>query len=328
MENEITETRIMITLAAETKMPDILLYAGLGGETTWNRAPVAPGSHACIAPVYGRKKRTVNRVGGFTKDVKVIQDSGAFSDSWDTRLTVLEALKRQDAHAKRFQYESNITHRATYDLLIDEVWVEGNRFKRRWTVADAESAVETTVAAAQFLHENRNGLPLIVSAQGVDAPQYLRCAQRLMRYMRDEDYFGFGGWCIIGKMPAVMMPVFRETIAVVVPFLAKEGVKHIHIWGVIYPKALGVLLSEASQYGITLSTDSVGPTTYPIFGQWGYGKPSEGGWRDNDYRKPLLENMGQERARHTAETRAWLDNFKQTSYFRSYPLLLKQRALF
>jgi len=304
-------------------MSDILLYTGLGGETTWNRAPVAPGSHACIAPVYGKTKRCVNRVGGFQPDVKIIQDSGAFSDNWADRLTFADALKRQEAHANRYGYEDQITHRATYDLLIDEVWDNGNRFKRRWSVGDAESAVNTTVAAAQFAHENRNGLPLIVSAQGVDAPQYLNCAKRLMPFMRPGDYFGFGGWCIIGKMPAVMMPVFRETVNLVVPFLAKEGVKHIHIWGVIYPKALGVLLWECDLHGITVSTDSVGPTTHPIFGQWGYGE-----WRDNTYQKPPLDCLGLERARHTDLTRAWLNRFKSTPHYHAYSLPRKQGVLF
>jgi hypothetical protein len=305
-------------------MSDVRLYAGLGGETTWNRAPVAPGSHACIAPVYGRKKRTMNRVGGFAPDVKIIQDSGAFSDNWNERLTFSEALKRQENHAHRYGYWEQITHRATYDLLIDEVWDNGNRFKRRWSVLDAESAVDTTVAAAQFLNEHRDfHYSLVVSAQGVDAPQYLRCAKRLMPFMQAGDYFGFGGWCIIGKMPAVMMPVFRETVALVVPFLGKEGIKHIHIWGVIYPKALGVLLWECQQWGIKVSTDSVGPTTHPIFGQWGYGE-----WRDNTYMKPAIDQLGFERARHTQLTRAWLDRFKTTPHYHPYSLPRKQGVLF
>lgn len=300
-------------------MSDILLYTGLGGETTWNRHPVSPGSHACIAPVYGRKKTRVNRV-YVPEATHVIQDSGAFSDSWETRLTFPAALKRQEDHAARFGYGDQITHRATYDLLIDEVWVNGNRFKRRWSVNDAEAAVDTTVAAAKYLDDHRNGLPLIVSAQGVDAEQYLRCAKRLMPYIQSGDYFGFGGWCIIGKMPAVMMPVFRETVKRVIPFLGAEGIKHIHIWGVIYPKALGILLWECDQHAITVSTDSVGPTTHPVFGQWGYGE-----WRDNSYIKPTV-NVGAERARHTALTRAWLNRFRATPHYHEAVVPGKQMA--
>ena len=305
-------------------MSDVVLHAGLGGETTWNRHPIPVGKY-CVAPVYGKQKRRVNRV--FVPDGStVIQDSGAFSDNWADRLTFPAALKRQEDHAARFQYAHQITHRATYDLLIDEVWINGNRFKRRWTVNDAESAVDTTVAAAKYLDDHRSGLPLIVSAQGVDAPQYLRCAQRLMPYIQAGDYFGFGGWCIIGKMPAVMMPVFRETVRLVVPFLGKEGIKHIHIWGVIYPKALGALLWECDQWGITVSTDSVGPTTHPVFGQWGYGKPEEGGWRDNTYIKPANDVVGLERARHTAITRDWLSSLRGTSYYTPALLPVKQMA--
>lgn len=304
-------------------MSDIVLYAGLGGETRWNGHPVAPGSHACIAPVYGKKRRVVNRV-FVPEGTQVIQDSGAFSDNWSERLTFPAALKRQEDHAERFQYAEKITHRATYDLLIDEVWDNGNRYKRRWSVQDAESAVDTTVAAAKWLDDHRNGLPLIVSAQGVDAPQYLRCAQRLMPYLQSGDYFGFGGWCIIGKMPAQMMPVFRETVKQVIPFLGKEGIKHIHIWGVIYPRALGVLLWECDQWGMTVSTDSVGPTTHPVFGEWGYGKPAEGGWRDNTYQKPANDIVGLERARHTQCTRDWLSRFRQTGYYQPAQLPAKQ----
>lgn len=306
-------------------MTGVLLYAGLGGETTWNSHPVAPGSHACIAPVYGKKKRLTNRV-FVPEGTHVIQDSGAFSDSWDARLSFPQALERQEKHAQRFSYANKITHRATYDLLIDEVWDNGNRFKRRWTVEDAEIAVDTTVAAARFMHQNRDGLPLIVSAQGVDAPQYLRCAQRLMPFMQGQDYFGFGGWCIIGKMPKVMMPVFRETVKTVIPFLGKEGIKHIHIWGVIYPKALGVLLWECTQHGITVSTDSVGPTTHPVFGEWGYGKPIDGGWRDNSYIKPHNDIVGLERARHTNLTRTWLEGLHHTPYYQPAVLPAKQCA--
>jgi hypothetical protein len=199
------------------------------------------------------------------------------------------------------------------------VWDNGNRYTRRWTVQDAESAVDTTVAAAKWLDDHRNGLPLIVSAQGVDAAQYLRCAERLMPYIKPGDYFGFGGWCIIGKMPAQMMPVFRETVALVIPFLGKEGIKHIHIWGVIYPKALGVLLWECDQWGITVSTDSVGPTTHPVFGQWGYGE-----WRDNTYIKPPNAIVGLERARHTKLTRDWLGRFRSTPHYHAVSLPAKQ----
>lgn len=312
-------------------MSGVRFYTGLGGEKTWNHRPIAPGPYACISPVRNKKitlddgtvinRAQNNYIGSFSKDIRIIQDSGAFTDPWDQRKTYADALDRQERHAIAYGYADQIEARATYDLLIDEVWIDGNRFKRRWSSQDAEAAVDTTVAAARFLHQNRNGVPLVVSAQGVDAEQYLRCTQRLMPFIQEGDLFGLGGWCIIGKMPKVMMPVFRETISIVIPFLAKEGVKRVHIWGVIYPHALGNLLWQCDQHGIEVSTDSVGPTLAPTRGEWGYGKVKEGGWW-RKIQKPPLEIIGLERARHVAETRAWLDNLSETAYYK--PVVLPE----
>jgi len=287
----------------------VRLYCGIA-ETRWNYHPVQSGDYACVSPVKGRSDRTkaTNRV-SIPAAAAIIQDSGAFSDSWSTRLDFASALDRQINHADRWHYTDQISHRATYDLLIDEVWDDGNRAKRRWTVGAAEDAVETTVAAARYLDAHRDGLSLVVSAQGVDALQYLRCAERLMSYMRDGDFFGFGGWCILGKLPAQMMPIFRDTVATVIPFLAREGVRHVHIWGVIYPRGLGVLYRACVRHGLTLSTDSVGPSMLPIYGQWGYGD-----WRDNTYARPPVETRGLERARHVRATSSWLENFALTQY--------------
>ena len=304
-------------------MTDIRLYTGLC-ETTYNHHPVAPGPYACISPVYGRAKTYETRVKIPTETRSIIQDSGAFSDNRFKRLSFEGALDRQAAHGQDWYYQGYITHRATYDLLIDEVWVNGNRFKRRWSELEAEDAVNTTIHAAQFLTRNRHGYNLIISAQAVTPAQYLKCAQRLMPTFQEGDWFGFGGWCITGLMPQIMMPVLRETVSLVVPFLAKEGIKHIHIWGVIYPKALGVLLWECDQHGITVSTDSVGPHMKPTRDKdWGYGE-----WRDNSYKAHPVQTRGLERARHVALTREWLGRFRTTPHYHPYSLPRKQGVLF
>lgn len=297
----------------------ITFYCGLS-ETVWNHHPVAPGSHTCISPVYGssEKKQRMTSV-RVPADTAIIQDSGAFSDSWATRLSFPAALDRQIAHAERYGYTHQITHRASYDLLIDEVWTDGNRYKRRWSVAEAESAVDETIAAAKYLADNRHGLKLTQSAQGVDAPQYLRCTEQVLDYLQPGDWFGLGGWCIIGKMPKRMLPVFRETLRSVIPYAAKRGVQHVHIWGVIYPFALGELLWMCDQHGITLSTDSAGPSRNPAFGQWGYGN-----WRDNSYKKPSVETLGLDRARHVAETRDWLQGLRNTHFY-AEPMIEKPK---
>lgn len=297
----------------------VRFYCGVS-ERVWNELKVPqPGAYTCIAPVYGSSART-QRVSSVRVpvDTAVILDSGAFSDNLTTRLTFGGALERQLSHAQRYNYWQQVSHAATYDVLIDEIWTDGNRTKRRWSVEAAESAVNTTIAAAAFAHQERHqleGRGLVVSAQGVDAPQYLRCVQRLMPYLQSNDLFGLGGWCIIGKLPSIMMPTFLETVKLVIPFLGREGVRRVHIWGVIFPHALGALLWHADQWGVSVSTDSAGPSRNPAFGNWGYGKPEYGGWRDNHYIRPESKVRGADRALHVAITRQWLNNLRNTAYY-------------
>ncbi len=153
----------------------------------------------------------------------------------------------------------------------------------------------------------------MLSAQGISARQYLRCAQRIVPLMEEGDIFGMGGFCITGKYPAQILPVFRETVQVLIPFLGREGVKRVHIWGVCYARALGELLWACDEYGIVLSTDSTGPSIKPAMGEWGYAE-----WRDPSYRRPPVEIRGLERARHVQATREWLLQFRTTPHYR-YP---------
>jgi len=261
-------------------------------------------------------------------DVSVIQDSGAFSDGPKHRLSYAEALQRQIEHAKHYKYASQVTHRASYDLLIDETWKEEFRHKERWSEEAGTFAVKATVEAASYLNAHRSrGIGCIMSAQGVSASQYLECTEKVLEYVDvDRDIFGFGGWCILGKHHS-LLATFRETISLVLPLLASRNVKRAHIWGVCFAKPLGELLWMCDQYGIRLSTDSIGPSTRPTNGEWGYAS-----WRDASYKKPLTLDscktvsasgykaptcpsgtrcMGLERARHVALTRQWLAQFRE-----------------
>jgi hypothetical protein len=222
-------------------------------------------------------------------------------------LSFSDALKRQDAHAKEFDYASQITHRASYDLLIDEKWIDGKRKKIRWNEGDALEAIEVTVGAAAYLDRHRNGLALIQSAQGVTADQYLDCALRIMPYLQAGDLFGLGGWCILGRRRS-LMPVFREMIRKVIPAIPCQRV---HIWGVLYAPAIGELLWMCDQFGKMLSTDSTGPSVRPARGQWGYM-----GWTDKTYKRPPTETRGAERARHVQAVRDWLAEFRKTEWYK------------
>lgn len=298
------------------------LFVGIN-ETIWNKHPVAPGPLACIAPVYGSTERTKRKNSvRVPPDCAVFQDSSAFSDPPGQRLAFDAALRRQHEHAEEYGYAEQVTGLASYDLLIDEKWTDGIRHKCRWSEEEAEAAVSETVGAARFLARQRNRIPLILSAQGVTPRQYLDCVKRVIPYLDDTDILGLGGWCIIGKMPKRMVPAFRDTIRLVIPFIAHEGIKHIHIWGVLYAPALGWLLWLCDQHGIRLSTDSSGPSRRPAFGEWGYAD-----WHDPHYKRPPVETRGLERARHVEAVRDWLANFRQTQYYKCPPESFHQMEL-
>lgn len=291
-------------------MQTVTFYCGIN-EKRWNHHPVAPGPFACVSPVYGAKESTRrNNSVSVPSGVHVIQDSGAFSDGPRSRLTFDAALNRQIYHAERYGYANQISHRASYDLLIDEKWQDGQRSKKRWSEAEAEAAIAETVSAAQYLVDHRNGLGLILSAQGVSAKQYLRCAEQVIPMLYNQDILGLGGWCITGKIPKTMMPVFVETMKLVIPFAARHGVKRVHLWGVLHAPALAQALYLCDCHDIALSTDSSGPTTRPAFGSWGYAD-----WTDLTYRRPPVETRGLERARHVQATREWIEHFRESIHY-------------
>jgi hypothetical protein len=149
----------------------------------------------------------------------------------------------------------------SYDLLIDETWVAGERHKRRWGIREAERAVEETVRAASYLAGKRDELAprtLVLSCQGVDALQYEECAREVLAVARPGDWLGLGGWCILGRHKT-LMPVFWQTLWRVLPAVAGAGLSHVHIFGVMYLPALGGLLWLADRFGLSVSTDSTAP---------------------------------------------------------------------
>ena len=337
-----------------TKIPDILFYCGLN-EKTWNHHAMETGEYVCIAPVSGKTEetKTVNRVYVASDKVKhVLMDSSAFSDKIELsqgtiikndRLSFEDALHRQITHAYQFHYVEQVSHLASYDLLIDETWLDGERSKQRWSHTAAEYAVRETVNAAAYLTTQRRRLRrvfghpigLVLSAQGVEVEQYMQCAAQILPYMEEGDIFGLGGWCITGLLPSIMLPCFKQVMSELIPFLALHGIKRVHVWGVIMPEALAFLLALCAFYGIQPSTDSSGPCRYPILGNWGYGS-----WRNNAYKvPPILQTCkavdvhgnkaptcspdtrcrGLERCRHVVLTRDYLAHFYERE-----PLLCSQ----
>lgn len=325
-------------------MRGIELYSGLS-EKHWNHHDMDTGPAVCISPRYGNVASRITPVYVDRKRVKrVLQDSGAFCDKIElvggeiaqsNRLPFSVALDRQMSHAFYYGYTDLVEAIVSYDLLIDETWKDGERSKVRWSVQTAEYAVEETVKAAEYLASKRamigrvygHHVSLCLSAQGVDTPQYLECAEKVVDYMDVGDWFGFGGWCITGLQPTRMLPEFKKTMLAVFPMLARKGVKRVHLFGVIMPEAIACFNYMCNQYNIVGSTDSSGPTRYPIMGHWGYAS-----WKDREYTvPPILPTCkavdvhgnkaptctegtfcrGLERSRHTLETVAWLADFPQ-----------------
>ncbi len=286
----------------------IRFYCGVA-ERVWNHHPVEPGAYACVSPISGKSERTKkeNWV-TIPSGTEVIQDSGAFSDGPTSRLDFRAALERQIQHADKHNYADKLTHRASYDLLIDEKWTDGKRQKKRWSVNEAEDAVNITVAAAEFMAKNRKSERLILSAQGVEPKQYLSCVKRIVPLIESGDMLGLGGWCILGIYRS-LMPTFENTVSLVVPYAAKKGIKKIHIWGVVYAEGIGKLLWLCKEHGIELSTDSVGPSVRPVWSKWGYAD-----WTNPAYKRPTCQFLGIDRAKHVAATREWLSRLDDTFY--------------
>lgn len=288
------------------------LYCGVNDQN-WNKHPVMPGDYACISPIYGKSEKTKreNRV-TIPQNTRIIQDSGAFSDGLNDRLSFPQAFDRQVKHAEKYQYQNQIEAMASYDLLIDEMWEEGKRHKQRWSENDAWFAVNETINAAKFLAKNYSG-KRVQSAQGVTPNQYLQCAYQILEYTDFNDIFGLGGWCISGKMPLQMIPHFSRTIWLVIPLIASANIKRVHIWGVMDSEFLGPLLWLCDQYDLILSTDSAGPQLRPVMGEWGYK-----GWK-RPYTVPPVEIRGIHRAIHVQLTRCWLEHGLRKSIYYHEP---------
>jgi hypothetical protein len=306
-------------------MEDIRFYCGLS-HTYWHYHLCSPGPFACISPIVGR-----GRIEGYginsvyvPAGTQVLQDSGAFGEplSSGKHLTFAGALGRQERHAERYNYAERIAYRASYDLLVDHRFSDATTGMRRTILrcspSDGEVSIEVTVQAARFLDQHRNGYALALNVQGVTPEQYLRCVKQVVPLLRDGDILGLGGWCILGRLPS-MMGDFLEMLDLVIPFLARERVPRIHLYGCIYTPAIAAILAICDGAGIAVSFDSAFPAYGPCVGVWGYGS-----WHKRKYRRtpvfpscyngsctPGTRCLGHECIRHVRLTRDWLGNFRE-----------------
>lgn len=235
--------------------------------------------------------------------VNVLYDSGAFTDVLtNSRVTPEESLERQLATIDKLLVSKKYKDVArdikkrfslvSYDLLIDEKYVNGTRKKERWSIDEGEKAVKETVKAAKYMDSQRQYLKdfqLIQSVQGVDARQYQNCLERVLEFTSKSDTVGLGGWCILGKQRH-WLPTFFETITQAIPAIAESGVKKVHIFGVTWYKTnkcmtppLPVLLRLCDEHNLELSTDSRSPISNALWkgDKWRKAGATFPFWRDN-----------------------------------------------
>ncbi len=254
-------------------MSGIRLFVG-GDPARLRGEPVALHGDRCFTAAQPPRSRL------WAAHVAGLLDSGAFSDPPEKRLTPETALERQlrwEARVSTFwgapwQAEALVS----YDRLIDEVWIAGERHKRRWSVTAAEGAVAETIEAAHYLAAHRSrlgGRRLVLACQGVDAMQYDECVTEVLAVAQPADWIGLGGWCILGRWTS-WLPVFWATLYRVLPRIQAAGIRHVHIFGVLYERALAGLLWLADHHGLSVSTDSSAPLL-----AYQYGDPKKAGLR-------------------------------------------------
>ncbi len=195
----------------------------------------------------------------------VLIDSGAFQKAdMHRRLHPAEALRRQATFAAKLAAGRRLTLRlVTYDMLkgVDEALTpEGERIKKRGTARTAAPAVTQTIWSANYYAAQRPwlrrvGLGLCFAAQGATVDQYLRCTRALLDVMEQDDWYAFGGFCIVGRQPS-LKPQFVDTVRQVLPLLAAKGIRRAHILGVCVHDALMAAAELGRQHGVVLSTDS------------------------------------------------------------------------
>jgi hypothetical protein len=258
--------------------------------------------------------------------VVALLDSGAFSDPPAWRLDPARALDRQLAWERqamafwRSETPWRVQALVSYDRLIDEVWTTGpigrrrpTRHKRRWTVAAADAAVAETIEAARFLAAQRTRLvprTLVLACQGVDAAQYRECVAEVLKVATPRDWIGLGGWSILGRYQRQWLPAFWQTLSTCLPMIAAAGVPHVHVFGVLWPPALGGLLWLADRHGLTVSTDSSEPL---LAATWA--DPKKASVRAATYRGKV------------AWWRLALATLRTSPFYREPPLLVRQLAL-
>lgn len=196
-------------------------------------------------------------------------DSGAFQDVGKRRMEPRQALEAQLRMEERLRWylDDHDFHFETIFIYddpagVDEAVVDGRKIKVRGTEESAIGAVQGTLEAARYYATQRHRIRGRVGwvGQGINAAQYASCVVAMLAFMRPDDVFAFGGFCIWGRMPAQITPLAHGTLRRVIPLVRDvAGIRDFHLLGVMYAPGVTWAARAATMLGVSLATDGSGP---------------------------------------------------------------------
>lgn len=216
---------------------------------------------AMLNPKYGAARLSV--------PVPALVDSGAFQDI-DTGLRLLPwtALSRQLAYIRTVAADLDARGYPAwqpegvmiYDQMagVDEALIDGKKQKVRGTEETARPAIAATLQSAAYYASQRARIRGAIAfvGQGVTPRQYVQeCVVPLLDLMQPGDWFAFGGFCIIGRVPS-LKPLFVETVRATLPLLARKGIRRAHLLGVAVTDMVRFAAEEGRRAGIAMSLDT------------------------------------------------------------------------
>jgi hypothetical protein len=233
----------------------VTLFVGNGNKSSGGE-PQQLGGYRC----YSIAKRYFN-VFPDVVHTKVLLDSGVFSLEEDSRRlefsTVLDnqlLWEHLAAHYVLGVPNWRVHALSSYDWLI---WEKHESLK----APQSEEKVERTVAAAIYLTQQRSRLEnrhLILVCQGSEPQQYQECVERVLSVAQSSDWIGLGGFAKLGANRS-NLPVYFEILHRIIPLIARSSVRHIHVFGCLYDRAIAPTLYLCDRYNLTLSVDSTRP---------------------------------------------------------------------
>jgi hypothetical protein len=222
-----------------------------------------------VETITGRAMVNPNYPVTLARPTQAICDSGAFQDiDRCSRLFPYSALDRQ----LRFQEQIRWRHGdhdwhfeaiVIYDQMlgVDEAVINGQKVKQRGTLESARPAIANTLASAEHYARSRDRIEgaICFVGQGITPEQYTgECVIPQLDLMRPDDWFAFGGFCIIGRQPS-LKPLFVQTVDRVFPLLKQKGIRRAHLLGICVADMVEYAAAAGHRYGIVLSNDSSAP---------------------------------------------------------------------